>query len=46
MNHILTFGISELSLHKRNILRKLIQKEDKEVEANSAATGSATGRRN
>ena len=32
MNHILTFGISELSLHKRNILRKLIQKEDKEVE--------------
>lgn len=32
MNHILTFGISELSIHKRNILRKLIQKEDKEVE--------------
>lgn len=32
MNHNRAFGITELSIHKRNILRKLIQKESKEVE--------------
>lgn len=32
MNNNLSFGISELSIHKRNILRKLIQTEDRAVE--------------
>ncbi len=32
MNNNRTFGISELSIHKRNVLKKLMQKEDKSVE--------------
>lgn len=32
MNNSSLFGISELSIHKRNILQKLTQKEDKAVE--------------
>lgn len=32
MNNNSPFGISELSIHKRNILQKLMQKEDKAVE--------------
>ena len=32
MNNKSPFLISELSIHKRNILKKLMQKEDKEVE--------------
>ena len=32
MNNNFTFGISGLSIHKRNVLKKLLQKEDKSVE--------------
>lgn len=32
MNNNLPFGLSEMSIHKRNILKKLMKKEDKEVE--------------
>ena len=32
MNNSSVFGISELSIHKRNVLKKLRQKEDKAVE--------------
>lgn len=32
MNNNLPFGLSEISIHKRNILKKLMKKDDKEVE--------------
>ena len=32
MNNNSPYGISELSVHKRNVLKKLLQKEDKSVE--------------
>ena len=32
MNNDFTFGILELPIHKRNILQKLMQKEEKSVE--------------
>lgn len=32
MNNDFTFGIFELPIHKRNILQKLMQKEEKSVE--------------
>lgn len=32
MNNDFTFGILELPIHERNILQKLMQKEEKSVE--------------
>ena len=32
MNNFFFFGILELPIHKRNILQKLMQKEEKSVE--------------